>query len=240
VLRRRRREGDDHAEIAEPGTQADEAYGTETDEPGGSGGPWDIADNFPPAERIDCGSLLIPMHDGFDVQINVAEEQGAWIAVVHEDSGMQLQAFAAPRSGGLWDEVRHEIAANIAESGGVCQEAYGPFGTELIAQVPISAEGEAPEIQPVRFLGFDGPRWFLRGVISGAAASDRALGAAFNALFADVVVVRGDYPAPPREQLEIRLPEEARQALEEQMEAEHPDWVLPDPFTRGPEITETR
>ena len=104
----------------------------------------------------------------------------------------------------------------------------------------ISAEGEATEIQPIRFLGFDGPRWFLRGVISGPAASDRALGAAFNALFADVVVVRGDYPAPPREQLEIRLPEEARQALEEQMEAEHPDWVLPDPFTRGPEITETR
>ena len=239
MLRRRRREGDDHTDIAGPGEQADEASGAEIDEPGGSG-PWDIADNFPPAERIDCGSLLIPLHDGFDVQINVAEEQGAWIAVVHEDSGMQLQAFAAPRSGGLWDEVRHEIAANIAESGGACQEAYGQFGTELIAQVPISAEGEPPEIQPVRFLGVDGPRWFLRGVISGPAASDGALGAAFNALFADVVVVRGDYPAPPREQLEIRLPEEARQALEEQMEAEHPDWVLPDPFTRGPEITETR
>ena len=240
MLRRRRREGDDHTEIAELDAQAGEGYGAEAGEPDGSGGPWDIADNFPPAERIDCGSLLIPLHDGFDVQINVAEEQGAWIAVVHEDSGMQLQAFAAPRSGGLWDEVRHEIGANIAESGGGCQEAYGPFGTELIAQVPISAEGESPEIQPVRFLGFDGPRWFLRGVISGPAASDRALGAAFNALFADVVVVRGDYPAPPREQLEIRLPEEARQALEEQMEAEHPDWVLPDPFTRGPEITETR
>ena len=239
MLRRRRREGDDHTEIAEPGLQADD--GQEIDLPGGSGsGPWDIADNFPAAERIDCGSLLIPLHDGFDVQINVAEDQGAWIAVVHEDSGMQLQAFAAPRSGGLWDEVRHEIAANIAESGGQCQEAYGPFGTELTAQVPITVEGEAPDIQPVRFLGVDGPRWVLRGVISGPAASDQALAGAFNALFGDVVVVRGDYPAPPREQLEIRLPEEARQALEEQMEAEHPDWVLPDPFTRGPEITETR
>ena len=28
----------------------------------------------------------------------VAEEQGAWVAVVHGESGMQLQAFAAPRS----------------------------------------------------------------------------------------------------------------------------------------------
>jgi hypothetical protein len=244
VLRRRRREGDDHNGIADPYAQAyqveGDEKGDETDLPREGGGPWDIADNFPDAERIDCGSLLIPLHNGFDVQINVAEEQGRWVAVVHEDSGMQLQAFAAPRSGGLWDEVRHEITANIAESGGSCHEAYGPFGTELIAQVPISAEGEPPEIQPVRFLGFDGPRWFLRGVISGPAASDQTLGSAFNALFGDVVVVRGDYPAPPREQLEIRLPEEARQALEEQMEAENPDWLLPDPFTRGPEITETR
>lgn len=243
MLRRRRREGDDHTGIAEPYAQDYEGQGSGergdvTDPPGG--GPWDIADNFPAVERIDCGSLLIPLHDGFDVQINVAEEQGAWVAVVHADSGMQLQAFAAPRSVGLWDEVRQEIAANIAESGGSCHQAYGPFGTELIARVPISAEGEQPEIQPVRFLGFDGPRWFLRGVISGPAASDQTLGAAFNALFGDIVVVRGDYPAPPREQLEIRLPEEARRALEEQAMTDNPDWILPDPFTRGPEITETR
>jgi hypothetical protein len=55
-----------------------------------------------------------------------------------------------------------------------------------------------------------------------------------------VVVVRGDYPAPPREQLEIRLPEEARQALEAQLAGEDTGWNLPDPFTRGPEISETR
>ena len=203
-------------------------------------GPWDIADDFPEAERIDCGSLLVPVREGFDVQINVAEEQGAWVAIVHGDSGMQLQAFAAPRSGGLWDEVRHEIAANIADSGGSCQESDGPAGTELRAQVPVGDDGLPGQPQPVRFLGFDGPRWFLRGVVSGPAATDQALGEPFDDLFADVVVVRGDYPAPPREQLEIRLPEEARVALEAQLAEQNPGWDLPDPFTRGPEITETR
>jgi hypothetical protein len=238
VLRRRRREGDEQPELADHGEPEPEYENGLAGRD--AGGPWDIADNYPAAERIDCGSLLVPMREDFDVQINVAEEQGAWVAVVHEESGLQLQAFAAPRSGGLWDEVRHEIAANIAESGGSCSETYGPFGTELAAQVSVSAEGEPAEPQPVRFLGFDGPRWFLRGVISGPAASDQEQAAPFNSLFGDVVVVRGDYPAPPREQLEIRLPEEARRAIEEQMEAEHPDWYLPDPFTRGPEITETR
>lgn len=206
-------------------------------------GPWDISDDFPERERIDCGSLLIPVRDGFDVQINIAEEQGAWVAVVHGDSGMQLQAFAAPRSGGLWDEVRQEITANIAESGGSCREGEGPSGPELHASVPVAAEDDpamAGQPQPVRFLGFDGPRWFLRGVISGPAATDRAVGAAFDELFADVVVVRGDYPAPPRDQLEIRLPEEARQALEEELAQQEQGWELTDPFTRGPEITETR
>jgi hypothetical protein len=258
VLRRRRRDGEDspgfdergEAELTDAGTaeldRADDglAYDGPADAESAHGGPWDISDNYPPLERIDCGSLLIPVHEGFDVQINVAEEQGAWVAVVHGDSGMQLQAFAAPRSGGLWDEVRREIAENIAESGGHSQEVAGPFGPELAAQVPIGEEGsQTAELAAVRFLGFNGPRWFLRGVISGPAATDAILGAPFNALFAEVVVVRGDYPAPPREQLEIRLPEEARKALEEQLAAEQsdqPDWYLPDPFTRGPEITETR
>lgn len=266
MLRRRRREG---ADLPERGDGAQDAVGMaeltgdragpDADglEPGrrnlaggqpdqGSiggellAGPWDVTADYPAAERIDCGSLLIPVREDFDVQINVAEEQGVWVAVVHGDSGMQLQAFAASRGGGLWDEIRQEIAENIAESGGSCQEEFGALGTELHAQVPL-AEAAQPgqELRSVRFLGHDGPRWFLRGVISGPAAEDPEHGAPFEALFADVVVVRGDYPAPPREQLEIRLPEEARQALESQM-AEEEGWELPNPFERGPEITEIR
>ncbi len=234
MLRRRRRESDDQPGQYGPGEQTSQQAVPP------HGGPWDIADDYPESERIDCGSLLVPVREGFDVQINVAEEQGAWVAIVNGDSGMQLQAFAAPRSGGLWDEVRNEIAANIGESGGSCQESDGPAGTELRAEVPVGDDGMPGQLQPVRFLGFDGPRWFLRGVVSGPAATDAATGAPFDELFADVVVVRGDYPAPPREQLEIRLPEEARQAIEAQFAQENPGWDLPDPFTRGPEITETR
>ena len=242
MLRRRRR---DNAVQQDPGQERPERELLDDQDTGAGrdAGPWDISDEFPETERIDCGSLLVPVRDGFDVQINIAEEEGAWVAVVNGESGMQLQAFAAPRSGGLWDEVRNEIAANIAESGGSCQESDGPSGPQLRASVPVGAEDEpsaAGQPQPVRFLGFDGPRWFLRGVISGPAATDPAAGAAFDELFADVVVVRGDYPAPPREQLEIRLPEEARQALEEQLAEQDQGWELPDPFTRGPEISETR
>jgi hypothetical protein len=233
VLRRRRRDSADQQRTHE--------YESEAELRLRSVGPWDIADDYPEAERIDCGSLLVPVREGFEVQINVAEEQGAWVAIVQGENGMQLQAFAAPRGGGLWDDVRHEIAANIAESGGSSQETEGPAGTELNGRVSVGDERRGQEVpQPVKFLGFDGPRWFLRGVISGPAATERAAGDAFYDLFAGVVVVRGDYPAPPRELLEIRLPEEAQQALEAQLAEEGQGWGLADPFARGPEITETR
>ena len=214
MLRRRRRESGDQPSPYDESRTDDQPPVQDT------GGPWDIADDYPETERIDCGSLLIPVREGFDVQINVAEEQGAWVAVVHGESGMQLQAFAAPRSGGLWDEVRHEIAANIAESGGSCQESRrarrdraarpgAGGGRERPARA--AAAGQVPRVRRPALVPARRDQRPGRHRLLGRVP--------FDELFADVVVVRGDYPAPPREQLEIRLPEEARQALEAQLAA---------------------
>jgi hypothetical protein len=97
-------------------------------------------------------------------------------------------------------------------------------------------------LHPVRFLGVDGPRWFLRGVISGPAARRPEIAAPLEQVFADVVVARGDHPVPPRDMLEIQLPAEALQALADEAAAEPEGnrWGGLDPFQRGPEITETR
>jgi hypothetical protein len=204
---------------------------------------------MPQTDRIDFGSLLIPVGEGTEIQLNMADDQAAWVTVVRGESGLQLQAFAAPKSGGLWQDVREEIAAEISKAGGQWEEAEGPFGIELRASVvpaePVAGAGR----QPVRFLGVDGPRWFLRGVISGPAARREREAAPLERVFSDVVVVRGEHPVPPRDLLEIQLPEEARQALAEQaeqagqpgepQEPEESRWAI-GPFERGPEITETR
>ncbi|MGA3152305.1 MAG: DUF3710 domain-containing protein [Streptosporangiaceae bacterium] len=204
-----------------------------------SAGPWDSAGGFPDVERMDFGSLLVPARQDFDVQINLSEDTGVWIAVVHGDSGLQLQAFAAPKTSGIWDEVRQEIAEEVAKSGGESSESSGPFGPELLARVSPGADERGRQVTlPLRFMGVDGPRWFLRGLLSGPAAEQPELARPFEEIFADVVIVRGDHAEPPRKPLEIRLPDEARQALEEQMEASGQDLL--NPFERGPEITETR
>jgi Protein of unknown function (DUF3710) len=205
-----------------------------------SAGPWDAASGYPEAERFDFGSLLVPVRDGFDVQVFVSEDQGVSIAVVHDDSGLQLQPFAAPRSSGLWHEVLPEIEAEVAKAGGQSRQQEGRFGPELVARVvPQGAEGARIPPQPLRFLGADGPRWFLRGLITGPAAMDEDLARPLEEIFADVVVVRGEHAEPPRKPLDIQLPDEARQVLESQM-AEAQEQNLLNPFERGPEITETR
>jgi Protein of unknown function (DUF3710) len=210
----------------------------------GTAGPWDAHEEFPPHERVDFGSLQVPVSEGFEIQLNLAEDQGPLITVVRGESSLQLQAFAAPKSGGLWDDVRHEIAAAVAEAGGSSDEADGRFGVELRARVTATQagpEGRPEGRQPIRFLGVDGPRWFLRGVITGPAAHHRSAAEPLEDVFAGTVVVRGDHPAPPRDLLEIQLPEQARQAMEEQMAAEAEGArSIPDPFERGPEITEIR
>ena len=208
-------------------------------------GPWDVAEPYTELQRVDLGSLQVPVMAGMDIQLVFAEEHGAWVTVRHELSELQLQAFAAPKRDSLWDEVRTEIAAEIAGAGGASAERAGPFGTELIAHVPAEPGQPRSGLRPVRFTGVDGPRWFLRGLFSGAAAENPAAAAPLEALMREVVVVRGDHPMPPRDLLELRLPAEAAQALaEEQARAEQQEEnrfaTPPNPFERGPEFTETR
>ena len=210
-------------------------------------GPWDVTEPHPELPRVDLGSLQVPVLEGTDIQLVFAEQHGAWVTVRHQLSELQLQAFAAPKRSGLWDEVRAEIAAEIATAGGRSSEREGPFGTELLAQVPAEPGQPASGLRPVRFTGVDGPRWFLRGLFAGAAAQDAAAAEPLEAVFREVVVVRGDHPMPPRDLLELRLPPEAQAALEEQAKAQQQEAQEqnrfaspPNPFERGPEITETR
>jgi len=252
VFGRRRSAGDRDLDGQQP-DQAAVGQVTETDEAAGdeasarAGGPWDAAEPHPELPRVDLGSLQVPVLEGTDIQLVFAEQHGAWVTVRHQLSELQLQAFAAPKRSGLWDEVRGEIAAEIGGSGGRSGEREGPFGTELLAFVPAEPGQPASGLRPVRFTGVDGPRWFLRGLFAGAAADDPAAAAPLEAVLREVVVVRGDHPMPPRDLLELRLPAEAQAALEEQAraqqeqeQAENRFNQAPNPFERGPEMTETR
>jgi hypothetical protein len=146
---------------------------------------------------------------------------------------MQVNAFAAPRTAGIWAEVADEIRESLEAGGGSAETVTGPLGLELRAQVPQDVPGQGVALAPARFLGADGPRWFLRGLLSGPAAVDADEAEPFERMFRSVVVVRGKDAMAPRDPLPLRLPTDV--VVPGDVEAA--DESL-DPFERGPEITE--
>lgn len=237
LLRRRSRAVDPDAGDDLGAVDADEApEGEAGDDDGGHGrGPWDVADVAERGDRLDVGALWLPRREGLELRMEVdkASRLVTAAALALHGSSLQLQVFAAPRSEGIWDEIRAEIAESVTRQGGTVDDLPGPFGRELLARLPVrTAEGRTGH-RPVRFIGVDGPRWFLRGVISGRAAVDAERGRELEAVFADVVVVRGDRPHVPRDLLPLTLPGQARPEAEV---AGQPRTF--DPLRRGPEITE--
>jgi hypothetical protein len=180
-------------------------------------------------ERLDLGALLIPVLRGVEVRVDVGPD-GQVIAATLSYAGSEAQigVFAAPRTAGIWADVRKEIRASIAQQGGTAQETSGRFGTELSGRIPVQGG-----YQSVRFIGVDGPRWFLRGLFSGPAAADPAKAAVLEDAVRNIVVVRGASPMPVRDALPLTLPAEvaeqagrgAHAALDEPDEDDEPDQV---------------
>ena len=173
------RDRDLGSQVVDEVTEAGETAAGEAQ--AGATGPWDVAEPHQELPRVDLGSLQVPVLEGTDIQLVFAEQHGAWVTVRHQLSELQLQAFAAPKRSGLWDEVRGEIATEIAGTGGQSAEREGPFGTELLAQVPAEPGQPGSGVRPLRFAGVDGPRWFLRALFAGAAAADPAAAAPLEA-----------------------------------------------------------
>ena len=171
-------------------------------------GPFDESEANPVRPYIDLGGIKILPREGLNLRLEVEEQTKRIVAVGldYAESTLQVQPFAAPRTTGLWAETREQIRAQVRQQGGRVEERQGPLGPELLAEVPVLAEGAAAGMRLARFVGVDGPRWFLRGVIGGAATGDVDAAAQVEDLFRSIVVVRGSAPMPPRDLIPLRMP----------------------------------
>jgi hypothetical protein len=203
-------------------------------------GPWDAADAPDDGvQRLDLGGMRVPVPPQTEVRVEVSPEgQVVAATLVQAGSAMQVSAFAAPRSEGIWFEVREEIATSIREGGGTATEVEGTWGVELQATVPTEVPGRGRQLLPARFVGVDGPRWFLRAMLTGPAAIDTASAEPLRAALRDVVVLRGNDPMAVRDPLPLRLPKDVQQAAE--AAAQDTGRQAPQVPERGPEITEVR
>lgn len=167
-------------------------------------GPNDISEVGSTLGLVSFGSILMPTIEGVSVRVEVDEASNSIVAVSFEHQGsiLQVSAFAAAKSEPIWGEIYGQLMETISGSGGTVSESIGGFGKQIEAKLP-----ESQGSREIRFIGFDGPRWFLRGAISGPALSDQNAAVNMEDIFRSLVVDRGNTPLPPREPLPLKLPE---------------------------------
>ncbi|MGY4642727.1 DUF3710 domain-containing protein [Cellulomonas sp. URHB0016] len=234
-------------DVTEPTGADDVSIDEATEEPPApparTAGPWDVDEVDDEQPRVDLGAIKLPGVPGMELRMEIdkATDVVSAASVLLDGSSLQVQAFAAPRREGIWDEIRAEIAESVTQQGGTVDDLPGPFGRELLARLPVRTPEGRTGHRPARFIGADGPRWFLRGVLSGRAAVEPDAAQALENVFAGIVVVRGTEALPPRDLLPLRLPGPAAPGAEDG-DAGAGGERAPgfDPMARGPEITEIR
>lgn len=203
---RRKPNEDEQAEEAEPDVDAP----AQSADPRALG-PWDASEKEPGDDPtyIDLGSLIIKGHPELSLQLPTDGESDVIGSAVllTEDSGLELRAFAAARSGGLWAEVRADLVDEVERLGGEYEVLEGIFGTEMQVRVPVADNEEL--FQPSRIIGVEGPRWLLRATFLGEAGLNPSDEGVLVDAFRNTIVVRGGDPMAPREPLTIVLPENA-------------------------------
>lgn len=170
-------------------------------------GPLDESEANAVRPYVDLGGVKILPRPDLHLRLEVEEGSKRVVAVGLDYAGstLQVQPFAAPRTSGLWHEIRQQIVDQIHKQGGTTEVIDGPFGPEVRAEIPV-ASGQPGGNRIARFIGVDGPRWFLRGVIAGAGAAGGDAAAQIEDLFRSIVVVRGNTPMPPRDLIPLSMP----------------------------------
>ncbi|MDA4109770.1 DUF3710 domain-containing protein [Mycolicibacterium holsaticum] len=191
---------DDTSEVADTGDELE--------------GPFDIDDFDDPSVatvgRLDLGSVLIPLPEAGQVQVEVSQQgvpSAVW--VVTPNGRFTIAAYAAPKSTGLWREIASELADSLRKDVPSVSIQDGPWGREVVGV----AAGDPAQAGVVRFIGVDGYRWMIRCVVNGTQQSVDALAEEARNALADTVVRRGDTPMPVRTPLTVELPEPMAEQL---------------------------
>lgn len=178
-------------------------------------GPWDISEAPAGFSGLDLGSLHVPVPKGVELRVQADPDgQIQQVLLASGDSVLQLGVFAAPRSEGIWDEVREDIRKQLFTDGVAAEDGTGEYGPELRARV------RTPDgLTDIRFVGVDGPRWMVRAVYQGPAATSAAEAGPLDAVLHGLVVDRGAAAMPVREPLPLTLPRDLAEQAQAQQEA---------------------
>jgi Protein of unknown function (DUF3710) len=190
------------------GASSDEDTSVPATDSGDLDGPFDVEDFDDPSVaavgRLDLGSVLIPLPEAGQVQVELTQQgvpSAVW--VVTPNGRFTVAAYAAPKTAGLWREVASELADSLRKDATEVQIQDGPWGREVVGMT----QGGQGQAGVVRFIGVDGYRWMIRCVVNGPQENADALAKEARNALTDTVVRRGETPLPVRTPLPVELPE---------------------------------
>lgn len=167
-------------------------------------GPWDVNDENVPDydEYLDLGAYYLPFLQHIELRIKASRATRAVLGstTTYYNSSLEVEAYAAPKTMGLWEDWREDFLTANPKAKAV----DGVFGTEIL--LPVEVSGGKTVL--TRIVGVDGPRWMLRGIFSGTAASDpdNEETKKLNEFFSNIVVERGEEPLAPRDAIPMHQP----------------------------------
>ncbi|WP_022867926.1 DUF3710 domain-containing protein [Schaalia vaccimaxillae] len=171
-------------------------------------GPRSLSEVDTSTGYVDMGSVRIPAIQGMQLRTQVADDQKTVlrVLVVLGASGIQMSVAAAPRSGGVWDEVREQLKASLEDSGGTIEHVQTRYGQELLADMPVKTPDGRDATSRMRIIGREGDRWFARIDIIGPAAQSLEAGEQIEKVIDRIVVVRDDQPRARLDLLPLHVP----------------------------------
>src|SRR5690606_5619758 len=133
-----------HDELAKPENPIDSTDESKSAPPDRDArGPFDASEVTGMRPYVDLGGIKIVPREGLQMRLEVDERNKRVVAVTLEVSGsiLQVKAYSAPKSTGIWHQVRRDISRQLEAQGGKTRvNESGEFGPELEALTPLPAE----------------------------------------------------------------------------------------------------
>lgn len=172
-------------------------------------GPLDLAEVASLENVIDFGALKLPnLNRNLAIKVELEEDTRRLVALTLQTQGsmLQISLFSAPKNSPVWHEVLEVLVSSLESQGANVEPVIGSFGRELMVSMQIPSEDGNSVQQQIRFIGVDGPRWLLRGSITGEALSNLSEQAEVERIFRSIIVDRGAEALPPRELVPLTMP----------------------------------
>lgn len=155
---------------------------------------------------LNLGSIKIPFPKEAQVQVEMGEQGPKMVHIVTRHGRITPVAFAAPRSGGLWEESAEEIAEGMRNEDMPVRFEQGPWGKEIVG---TGTNGV------IRIIGVEGPRWLYRVTLAAPSGREEDMAKLGREVVARSFVYRGNDPILAGNSLPVTLPKQLAQQVQQ-------------------------